>query len=167
MKSIYSKKYTRKYSFLLKKNFVKSFYSNFLCENECGKMTNSLPRKIFSSNQLTAKFFSKRLIWRKFCDKTVTTVKFHNFHWGKKRKCFSKRDAFTKFLWKKRLYKINWFHGNFLPAEKFQQLTKCFKKSVNLAACQIKQFEIKTQQCATHDDGIGDAVWKRSVELRH
>ena len=128
MKSIYSKKYTRKYSFLLKKNFVKSFYSNFLCENECGKMTNSLPRKIFSSNQLTAKFFSKRLIWRKFCDKTVTTVKFHNFHWGKKRKCFSKRDAFTKFLWKKRLYKINWFYGNFSTSREISSIDKVFQK---------------------------------------
>ena len=45
---------------------------------ECGKKRNSLPRKFFSSNQLTVKFFSKTLIWRKIFEKSLT-VKLRNF----------------------------------------------------------------------------------------
>ena len=94
-------------------------------------------------------------------------IKFRNFHCGKNATSLAKELLSRNFCEKSVCTKLIDFTEIFLPAEKFQQLTKCFKKSVNLAACQIKQFEIKTQQCATHDDGIGDAVWKRSVELRH
>ena len=118
----------------------------FSKKEECGKTRNSLPRKFFSSNQLTAKFYSKTLIWRKFCEKTVT-VKFRNFHCGKNATSLAKELLSRNFCEKSVCTKLIDFTEIFLPAEKFQQLTKCFKKSVNLASNEI--------------------IWKQNPTMRH
>ena len=58
---------------MLSRNFCQKLQFSTLLV--CGKPRNSLPCKVFPSNQFIARFFSKTSIWRNFCGKTMV-VKF-------------------------------------------------------------------------------------------